>query len=142
MITCTRRIVFDAGHRICGHENLCKYLHGHRYVIEATFLAKEIDSLGRVIDFGVVKKILGKWVDENLDHTLILWKEDKELADSISKITQQTIYFLDKNPSAENIAIHLLHDVCPKLFTNGDVKCIKIKLHESENNFVEVKAST
>ena len=34
-ITCTRRIEFDAAHRVMGHEGKCKHLHGHRYALEA-----------------------------------------------------------------------------------------------------------
>ncbi len=44
MITCTRRIEFDAAHRILNHESKCKMLHGHRYAIEATFEAKNLDK--------------------------------------------------------------------------------------------------
>ena len=35
--TCTRRIEFDAAHRVMEHESKCRHLHGHRYAIEATF---------------------------------------------------------------------------------------------------------
>jgi len=140
-ITCTRKIIFDAGHRIVSHENSCKFLHGHRYIIEATFQAKQIDSVGRVIDFGVIKEKLGSWVMQNLDHTLILWDQDAELANSVQNITGQKIYLLKTNPTAENIAAHLLNDICPMLFDKTQVWCVKIKLHESENNYAEVVQS-
>ncbi len=50
-ISCTRRIEFDAAHRVMRHEGKCKHLHGHRYALEATFSASGLDALGRVIDF-------------------------------------------------------------------------------------------
>ena len=65
MITCTRRIEFDAAHRILNHESKCKMLHGHRYVLEAEFTAKKLDKLGRIIDFGVIREVLGTWIDDN-----------------------------------------------------------------------------
>lgn len=138
MIICTRKIEFDAAHRILNHESKCKMLHGHRYALEASFAAKKLDNLGRVIDFGVIKDVLGKWVDENLDHNTILFEKDKELGDKIESVTAQKIYYMDQNPTAENIAKHILEDICPKLFANYDVKCVKIKLYETPNCSVEV----
>ena len=138
MISCTRKISFDSAHRLMKHESNCKYLHGHRYVCEATFEAPKMDDLGRVIDFAEIKIILGDWIRKELDHNTILSKNDKELAQAIEKHTNKKVYFLDTNPTAENIAIHLLHDICPKLFKNHNVKCTRIKLHESENSYVEV----
>ncbi|MBL6664971.1 MAG: 6-carboxytetrahydropterin synthase, partial [Rickettsiales bacterium] len=95
-------------------------------------------SLGRVIDFGVIKEVLGRWIDDNLDHNTILFRQDSELGDKIESVTKQNIYYMDKNPTAENIAKHILEDICPKLFAHYDVKCVKIKLYETPNCSVEV----
>lgn len=138
MITCTRRLEFDSAHRIMNHESKCKLLHGHRYVVEATFSAKELDDIGRVIDFGIIKSVLGAWIDEYLDHNTILCINDKNLGDNISKITSQKIYYMPQNPTAENIAKHLLYDICPQLFINHPIKCIAIKVHETPNCSAEI----
>ena len=60
MIECSRKIDFDAGHRVIGHKNKCQYLHGHRYSLEITATALELDELGMVADFVVLKKIMKK----------------------------------------------------------------------------------
>lgn len=138
MITCTRRIEFDAAHRVLNHESKCKMLHGHRYALEATFAAQDLDPLGRVIDFGEVKNLLGSWIDNNLDHNTILSIQDKNLGNKISSETTQNIYYTNFNPTAENIAKHILEEICPKIFANHNVKCIAIKLYETPNCFVEV----
>ena len=96
MITSTRRIEFDAAHRVMNHESKCKMLHGHRYVVEASFTANELDKLGRIIDFGAIKDVLGKWIDDNLDHNVILNKKDQELGEKIISITGQKIYYIKK----------------------------------------------
>ncbi len=137
MITCTRRIEFDAAHRILNHESKCKMLHGHRYVVEATFTTNKLDDLGRVIDFGVIREILRTWIDDNFDHNTILSKHDKKLGEKITEETGQKIFYLDCNPTAENIAEFLLKEICPKLFAQKQVKCIKIKLFETPNCYVE-----
>jgi 6-pyruvoyltetrahydropterin/6-carboxytetrahydropterin synthase len=138
MITCTRKIEFDAAHRIMNHESKCKMLHGHRYVLEVTFLAKKLDNLGRIIDFGQVSEILGSWIDDNLDHNTILCIKDKKLGKNISSQTKQKIYYLEQNPTAENIARHIFSDICPKLFAKRNVKCVAIKLYETPNCHVNV----
>ena len=133
MITCTRKIEFDAAHRIIKHENKCKMLHGHRYILEASFSAPHLDDLGRVIDFAVIKDILSKWIDDNFDHNTILSEMDKKLGEQISAVTGQKIYYMKNNPTAENIADHLFSDICPILFANYKVTCIKIKIFETPN---------
>lgn len=139
MITCTRRIEFDAAHRIINHESKCKMLHGHRYALEASFAAKELDNLGRVIDFGVIREVLGQWIDDNLDHNTILSIKDKKLGETISEQTGQQIYYMDENPTAENIANHIFNEICPKLFATKNVKCVAIKLYETPNCYTNVE---
>lgn len=137
MISCTRRIEFDAAHRVMQHESKCKNLHGHRYAIEATFASSELDNLGRVIDFGIVKELLGNWIDENWDHTTILHQNDLSLGEKIISITGQKIFYLANNPTAENLADYLLKEICPMLFSEKSVKCTKIKLYETPNCYAE-----
>jgi 6-pyruvoyltetrahydropterin/6-carboxytetrahydropterin synthase len=139
MITCTRRIEFDSAHRILNHESKCKFLHGHRYALEASFVANKLDNLGRVIDFGIIRDLLGSWVDEHLDHNTILCRKDENLGEKITAETGQKIYYLEENPTAENIAKHILEEICPKLFAEKNVKCVAIKLYETPNCSVDVK---
>ncbi len=136
-ITCTRKIEFDAAHRVMLHESKCKNLHGHRYVVEVTAQAPELDALGRVVDFGVLKDKLGGWIDEHWDHQTILFDEDKALGSAIAAETGQPIFYLNANPTAENMAKHLLEKVCPTLFS-GALKIVKITLRETPNCWVEV----
>ncbi|MFT4718543.1 MAG: 6-pyruvoyltetrahydropterin/6-carboxytetrahydropterin synthase [Rickettsiales bacterium] len=142
MIKCTRRIEFDAAHRILKHESKCKMLHGHRYALEITFTSKELDNLGRVVDFGIIKDILGAWIDKNWDHNTVLNKDDSELGSNISKITDQEIYYLDCNPTAENMAKYLFNIICPKLFHDHDISIDRIKLYETPNCSVEIASDS
>lgn len=139
-ISCTRRIEFDAAHRIKNHESHCKDMHGHRYVVEATFSAPELDNLGRVVDFSVIKQKLGQWINEYWDHNTILWTEDKELGNAINAITNQSIFYLPYNPTAENMAYYLFHHVCPELFTDSEFSCTRIRIYETPQCFAEIIA--
>jgi len=140
MVSCTRRIEFDAAHRVMGHEGKCKHLHGHRYALEASFSAKGLDDLGRVVDFGVIKEKLGEWVDNNWDHTTILFDKDKSLGEAITSHTGQKIFYLPANPTAENMAEYIMKEVCPKLFAGIPIECVRIKLYETPNCYVETTA--
>lgn len=113
-------------------------LHGHRYAVELTFVSNELDQLGRVIDFGNVREIFGKWIEENLDHNTILNEADRKLGEEISKQTGQKIYYLKENPTVENIAKHLFNEIAPKLFAGFDAKISKIKIFETPNCFTEI----
>lgn len=138
MIECTRRIEFDAAHRVIGHENKCKYLHGHRYVLEVTASSNELNDLGMVVDFGDLKNVIKGWIDLNLDHNVILHKDDKDLGDFIENYTNQKVYYLKSNPTAENIALHLKLDIIPMLFSEIPFQIVKVRLYETPNAFVEV----
>jgi len=140
LVSCTRRIEFDAAHRVMGHEGKCKNLHGHRYALEATFVSKELDNLGRVVDFGVIKDLLGGWIDTNWDHTTILFDKDNTLGKAISDVTGQKIFYLPTNPTAENMAEYIMHHVCPKLFADHAIECIRIRLNETPNCYAEIES--
>jgi 6-pyruvoyltetrahydropterin/6-carboxytetrahydropterin synthase len=140
LLTCTRRIEFDAAHRVVGHEGKCKHLHGHRYALEATFASKTLDNIGRVVDFGVIKELLGQWIDDHWDHTTILYDKDKPLGKAISDITNQKIFYLSANPTAENMAEYIINTVCPDLFGNMPIECVRIRLYETPNCYAELEA--
>lgn len=139
-LTCTRRMEFDAAHRVMGHEGKCKHLHGHRYALEATFAARTLDELGRVVDFGVIKDMLGGWIDANWDHTTILFDKDKALGKAITDVTSQRIFYMSANPTAENMAEYIMHTVCEELFGAMPIRCVRIRLYETPNCYAEVGA--
>ena len=134
----SRRIQFCAGHRVMGHENKCAGLHGHNY--EAVFhaTADGLDSLGRVIDFGVLKQKMGTWIDEHWDHAMILFEKDVEAIGAIRDLSSQRLYLLPQNPTAENMAGYLLEQICPKLFDGTGVRICRVTLKETPNCTAEV----
>jgi 6-pyruvoyltetrahydropterin/6-carboxytetrahydropterin synthase len=132
--TCTRRIQFCAGHRVVGHESKCNNLHGHNYVAFVTARASNLDKLGRVIDFGVLKTVVGGWIDEHWDHGMILWSEDSEAIDAM--FAGQKMFLMPTIPTAENMA-EFLKSVSSNLL-KGRVEITKVVLWETENCFAEV----
>mgnify|MGYP002631176628 CR=1 FL=1 len=137
MITATRRIQFCSGHRVYEHESKCRNIHGHNYVVFITSEADELDSLGRVIDFSVLKEKVGGWIDEHWDHGFIAYRKDVSAVGIIQDIGTK-LYLMNENPTAENMALHLLNDICPVLMEGTGVKITKITLWETENVYAEV----
>lgn len=134
-----RKIHFCYGHRVMGHENKCGTLHGHNGIlwVYASPL-KSLDKVGRVVDFSVIKDVVGGWVDEHWDHTMILFKEDKKTIELVKQAPAfKDVFVLDTNPTAENMAAYLLNDVCPVLLKGKGIYVHKIVFYETENCFVE-----
>jgi 6-pyruvoyltetrahydropterin/6-carboxytetrahydropterin synthase len=135
IITCTRRLTFESGHRVHGHESKCANLHGHSYKAEIEASA-ELDSLGRVIDFSVLKEKVGGWIDFHLDHGFILWVDDLEARGQMLKTK---LYLMPYNPTAENLARHLLLEVCPLVLQGTGVTVTRVVIHETENCKAEAR---
>ena len=128
---CTRRLAFDSAHRVMRHESKCKNLHGHRYVAEVTACSSKLDTLGRVIDFGVIKEVLGSWVDEKWDHGTIVNQDDGEIINLCNEQNWK-LYILKNNPTAENMAEHLYLKGNELLLPYG-VSVSSIRVYETPN---------
>lgn len=134
-IEVTRRFEIDAGHRVLNHESVCAHPHGHRYAIVVTAVPRDdegLDELGRVIDFGVIKDILGKWLLENWDHAFLVHEQD-EVIKAFLEAQNFRRFVLPCNPTAENLAQHLVSVVCPMLFQASRVVITKVDVHETPN---------
>jgi 6-pyruvoyltetrahydropterin/6-carboxytetrahydropterin synthase len=115
--TATRYHDFCMGHRVVGHENKCKHLHGHNYRVTFHCEAMALDHVGRVVDFSVIKSTLCEWLEENWDHKTVLWDRDP-YCDMLPECDLVRVPF---NPTAENIAEYLVTSVGPTVLPNGVV---------------------
>lgn len=140
MITCTRRLEWDAMHRIPRHESKCRAFHGHRYAAEITCAAPRLDALGRVVDFGVIKARVGGWIDTHWDHTALLMRDDPEPAVAALAAANgahgRPVYWLDEPPTAEVIVAELAR-VAADLLADTGVEVTRIRLWETPNASAE-----
>lgn len=130
MITVERYHDFSAGHRVAGHETKCRHLHGHNYRVTFFVTAPDLDSIGRIIDFGAIKDRLCMWLEDNWDHKTLIWKDDNLLA-SLSELIPEDIVITDFNPTAENMAKNLVTVVAPKQLEGTECKLIACKVEET-----------
>lgn len=138
MTTIVRTFSFSAGHRLWGHEGKCVHIHGHNYVVEFHATAEQLDTVGRVIDFSVLKDRLGGWIETHWDHGFICFKDDREAREALSAIPGQKLFILDVNPTAENLARHLLNVVGPQQLAGTGVRLVRVVLSETESCRAEV----
>lgn len=133
-IKITRKLEFDAGHRVMNHESKCATLHGHRYVVEITAEAPKLDDIGRVIDFSVIKAKIGKWIDDQWDHNVIVHHKDLEVVKALKSIPRKKEPYLALwNPTAENMADFLLTFVCPNELKDTGVTVTEVTVWETPN---------
>lgn len=142
-LKCVRKIHFCSGHRVLGHESKCATPHGHNYNAYITAEASSLDSLGRVIDFSVIKDKIGGWIDKFWDHTFLINEEDHELISALEKVTaHKPLFICSFNPTAENMAKYLLETVAPDSLTGTNVLVTKVVIEETENCSAEATLKT
>ncbi len=107
MFRVTRQIDFCYGHRLLNYDGKCKFLHGHNGRAIITLEAETLDARGMVLDFTDIKRIVSRWIDEQLDHRMILHRDDPAVA--ALQALGEPLHLIDANPTAENIA-KLIYD--------------------------------
>ncbi len=107
MFLVTREIDFCYGHRLLAYEGKCRHLHGHNGRAVISIEGESLDHRGMVLDFSDIKSVVSQWIDDHLDHRMILNREDPVIP--ILEEMGEPMYLLDANPTAENIA-KLIYD--------------------------------
>jgi 6-pyruvoyltetrahydropterin/6-carboxytetrahydropterin synthase len=107
MYRVTREIEFCYGHRLIDYDGKCRHLHGHNGRAVITLEAPALDARGMLVDFGEIKRHVQRWIDENLDHNMLLHRDDPILP--LLRDRGERVFVMDVNPTAENIA-RLIYD--------------------------------
>lgn len=102
MFTITKEIYFCYGHRLMAHAGKCRHLHGHSVKASITVAAPALNEQGMVCDFADITAIASAYIDAELDHNLLLHRNDPlvpALAEAGERFT-----LLDEHPTAELLA--------------------------------------
>lgn len=140
----TRRLEFDAGHRIPNHNSQCRHLHGHRYAIEITLsgevvTASGVSEEGMVMDFSDVKRIAKERVVEVWDHAFIVYRHDTTVLKFLQTMPDHKTVVLDVVPTAENlaqVAFDLLDGAYQDTYGNH-LRLERVRLYETPNNWAD-----
>jgi 6-pyruvoyltetrahydropterin/6-carboxytetrahydropterin synthase len=144
----TRKLEFDAGHRIPDHHSQCRHLHGHRYTIEITLAGEIIDRAGRpdngmVMDFAEVKAIAKAHLVDLWDHAFLVFREDRKVVDFLASIPGHKTVVLDVVPTAENLA-ELAFRILDPLYRDtygNQLRLERVRLYETPNCWADTVRS-
>ena len=136
----TRRLEFDAGHRIPNHDSQCRHLHGHRYALEVTLDGEIISDAavaqhGMVMDFGEVKAIAQRHVVDAWDHAFLAWRGDTAVLAFLSTLPGHKTVLFDAPPTAEHLAqaaLRILDKAYQDTYGNN-VRVTNIRIYETPN---------
>ena len=92
---------FAAGHALRNYHGKCENVHGHNYRVRVTIEGPELDSIGLLVDFTELKRVIREIIS-GLDHQFI----------------NDLPPFRAVNPSAENLAKYFYDQV------TGNVKSL------------------
>lgn len=148
MMQITRRLEFDAGHRIPDHRSQCRNLHGHRYVIEITLVGAVINAPGEsangmVMDFSDIKQIAKRLLVDDWDHAFLVYQGDHAVVDFLKQLPDHKTVVLEHIPTVENLA-RIAFDVLQPAYRDSygnQLSLKKIRLYETPNCWAEVESA-
>jgi 6-pyruvoyltetrahydropterin/6-carboxytetrahydropterin synthase len=136
----TRRLEFDAGHRIPSHHSKCRHLHGHRYAIEVTLSGNIITDAGAaeqgmVMDYSEVKRIANVALVDLWDHAFLVYRQDVEVLQFLQSLDNHKTVVLDSPPTAENLALTAFRilDVAYQDTYGNHLRLEQVRLFETPN---------
>lgn len=145
MLTITRKLEFDAGHRIPDHKSQCRNLHGHRYTLEITLVGQVIEQEGSsdngmIMDFSDVKSLAKVHLVDVWDHAFIVYEKDQAVRDFLATIPGHKTVIIEHIPTVENLArtaFSILRSVFKDHYGTG-LRLHKLVLHETPNCWAEI----
>jgi 6-pyruvoyltetrahydropterin/6-carboxytetrahydropterin synthase len=140
----TRRLEFDAGHRIPNHNSQCRHLHGHRYALEITLSGDLMDTegtseQGMVMDFSEVKAIANQTLVSKWDHAFLVYRGDRAVVDFLATLPEHKTVILNVVPTAENLAAEAFRILnAAYLDTYGNqLRLERVRIYETPNNWAD-----
>lgn len=132
MYKVSKAIEFCYGHRLLNYDGKCRHLHGHNARAEIELNSEELDDRGMVFDFSDIKKAVKSWIDENLDHLMILNEKD-EIIPMLEKAGERYLA-VPANPTAEFIS-KLIYDHVKSL----GFPVVSVKVWETPDSYAEYR---
>lgn len=147
MLTITRKLEFDAGHRIPDHKSQCRNLHGHRYTLEITLIGAVIQDEGSsdngmIMDFSDVKALAKQHLVDVWDHAFLVYEKDTAVRGFLESLPGHKTVIINSIPTVENLAksaFDILKAAYLDRYGTG-LRLHKLVLHETPNCWAEITA--
>ena len=105
----TKEVYFCYGHRLMNHAGKCKHLHGHSVKAAISIHQQQLNEQSMVCDFADIRSCIEAFVDEHLDHNLLLHKDDPIIPALIAN--NERFLALDEHPTAEVLSKMLFQHI-------------------------------
>ena len=128
MFRVTQEIDFCYGHRLLDYSGKCRHLHGHNGRAVIVLEGPELDRRGMLVDFTDIKSVLRTWINDELDHRMILNERDPVVP--ILREMREPLFLIADNPTAENIA-KLIYEQA----TRNALPVVEVSLWETPHSF-------
>ena len=146
MLSITRKLEFDAGHRIPDHRSQCRNLHGHRYVLEITLEGELVDvegapDRGMVMDFADVKALANEHLVNLWDHAFLVYEGDTQVRDFLATMPGHKTVVLNRIPTVENLAL-IAFEMLSKVYDKHygvDLRLRRVRLYETPNCWADAE---
>lgn len=146
MLTITRQLEFDAGHRIPDHKSQCRNLHGHRYALLITLKGEVVEQDGQsdngmVMDFSDVKALAKEHLVDKWDHAFLVYEKDLVVKRFLNDLPEHKTVVLNRVPTVENLA-RIAFDILKEVYRDRygrDLSLSKIRLYETPNCWAEIE---
>lgn len=145
MLTITRKLEFDAGHRIPDHRSQCRNLHGHRYTLQLTLAGEVVQQEGQsdngmIMDFSDIKALALEHLVDRWDHAFLVYENDLPVRNFLESMPGHKTVVLNRVPTVENLA-QIAFDTLKSVYQNRfgrHLRLVKITLYETPNCWAEI----
>ncbi len=110
------------------YDGPCMHPHGHNARVDILLCGEQLDKRHILYEFGDLKDIVGKWIDDNLDHKMLLRKDDP-LVKPLKELNEP-VFLFDTSPTAEAIA-KLIYEYC----VSKKLPIEEIRVWETETSY-------
>lgn len=140
IIRLTKEFSFEAAHALGGYDGPCREIHGHSYRLFVTIKGRpscdENDpKQGMVMDFGVLKKIVGEEIISRFDHALVLRTTADEELRRVLASQFDNLVEVDYQPTCENMLDDFARRIAARL--PEGVTLHSLRLHETASSYAE-----
>ena len=145
MLTITRKMEFDAGHRIPDHSSQCRNLHGHRYTLLITLTGEVVQQDGEsdngmIMDFGDIKALANEHLVNLWDHSFIVYEKDYLIKNFLDQLPGHKTVVINRVPTVENLA-KIAFDILKEVYQDRygrSLALTKVTLYETPNCWAEI----
>jgi 6-pyruvoyltetrahydropterin/6-carboxytetrahydropterin synthase len=121
---------FETAHRLStpGSPLKCMSIHGHSWWVTVTLEGPALDADALLIEFGAFKSAWRRWLDDHIDHHLVLRRGDP-MAEAVRGVfAESRILELDQNPTTEYLAEFLFRQAEVALASLADCVHVPVRV--------------